>query len=117
MESLTGTRRYGGSSVLSDQTVRPGEYVARDFQTGLVRRKYGDAPNFTERGAVEGVQANGGVAFVVREDELPLDKPEVLLIPSAHNETVRVDSDTGRVLGREMILSVEPCRDACRTTS
>ena len=116
MESLTGTRRYGGSSVLSDQTVRPGEYVARDFQTGLVWRKYGGAPNFTERGAVEGVQANGGVAFVVREDELPLDlhadKPEVLLIPSAHNETVRVDSDTGRVLGREMILSVEPCRDA-----
>jgi hypothetical protein len=57
-----------GSSVLGDQTVRPGEYVARDFQTGLVRRKYSGAPNFTERGAVEGVQADGGVAFVVRED-------------------------------------------------
>jgi len=90
-----------GSFVLSDRPVRPGKYIGRDFQTRLVRRKYSGAPNFTERVAVEGVQVDGGVAFVVREDELPLDlhadKPEVLLIPSSHNETVSVDSDTGRV--------------------
>src|SRR6478672_2186561 len=94
-------RQLLGSFVLSDRTVRPGKCIGRDFQTRLVRRKYSGTPNFTERGAVEGVQVDGGVAFVVREDELPLDlhadKPEVLLIPSSHNETVRVDSDTGRV--------------------
>ena len=85
-----------GSFVLSDRPVRPGKYIGRDFQTRLVRRKYSGAPNFTERVAVEGVQVDGGVAFVVREDELPLDlhadKPEVLLIPSSHNETVVLTS-------------------------
>ena len=88
-----------GSFVLSDRPVRPGKYIGRDFQTRLVRRKYSGAPNFTERVAVEGVQVDGGVAFVVREDELPLDlhadKPEVHLIkpPTSHNDTVRVDSE------------------------
>ena len=62
-----------GSFVLSNQTVRVSKYSGRDFQTRPVRRKHSGAPNFTERGAVEGVQVDGGVAFVVREDELPLD--------------------------------------------
>ena len=92
-----------GSFVLSDRPVRPGKYIGRDFQTRLVRRKYSGAPNFTERVAVEGVQVDGGVAFVVREDELPLDlhadEPEVHLIKSttSDNDTIRVDSDTGGV--------------------
>jgi hypothetical protein len=79
--AVSFTRKLLGSFVLSNQTIRVSKYSGRDFQTRPVRRKHSGAPNFTERGAVEGVQVDGGVAFVVREDELPLDlhadEPEV----------------------------------------
>jgi hypothetical protein len=38
-----------------------------------VRSKLNGAPGFTERAAVEGVQADRGVASAVGEDELPFD--------------------------------------------